>query len=90
MKTTATTQNITAAAVLRAMAQCLTLAATYGAQHTSAALRAAHRATIAVCQWLNSRHNFTDKEDPVIMTGWQYLGFGVVVILMAMLMCIEW
>lgn len=88
--TTATTQNITAAAVVRAMAQCLTLAATYGAQRTAAALRAAHRATIAVCQWLNSRHNFTDKEDPVIMTGWQYLGLGVVVMFMAMLMCIEW
>lgn len=90
MKTTATTQNITAAAVVRAMAQCLILAATYGAQRTAAALRAALRATIAVCQWLNSRHNFTDKEDPVIMTGWQYLGFGVVVMFMAMLMCIEW
>ena len=89
MKTTATTQNITAA-VVRAMAQCLILAATYGAQSTAAALRAALRATIAVCQWLNSRHNFTDKEDPVIMTGWQYLGFGVVVMFMAMLMCIEW
>ena len=90
MKTTATPQNITAAAVVRAMAQCLTLAATYGAQRTAAALRAVLRATIAVCQWLNSRHNFTDKEDPVIMTGWQYLGFGVVVMFMAMLMCIEW
>ena len=90
MTTTATTQNITAAAVVRALAQCLTLAAIYGAQRTAAALIAAHRATIAVCQWLNSRHNFTDKEDPVIMTGWQYLGFGVVVMFMAMLMCIEW
>lgn len=88
--TTATPQNITAAAVVRAMAQCLTLVATYGAQRTAAALRAALRATIAVCQWLNSRHNFTDEEDPVIMTGWQYLGFGVVVMFMAMLMCFEW
>ena len=88
--TTATPQNITAAAVLRAMAQCLTLAAAYGAQRTAAALRAALRATIAVCQWLNSRHNFTDKEDPVIMTGWQYLGFGVLVMFVAMVMCIKW
>ena len=88
--TTATTQNITAAAVLRALVQCLTLATIYGAQRTAAALRASYRATIAVCQWLNSRHNFTDEEDPVIMTGWQYLGFGVVVMFIAMLMCIEW
>lgn len=88
--TTATPQNVTAAAVVRTMAQCLTLVATYGAQRTVAALRAAHRATIAVCQWLNSRHNFTDEQDPVIMTGWQYLGFGVVVTFIAMLMSIEW
>ena len=88
--TTATTQNITAAAVVRAMAQSLTLAATYGAQRTAAALRAANRVTIAVCQWLNSRHNFTDEEDPVIMTGWQYLGFGVVVMFVAMVLCINW
>ena len=88
--TTATTQNITAAAVVRALAQCLALAATYGAQRTAAALRTAHRVTIAVCQWLNSRHNFTDEEDPVIMTGWQYLGFGVVVMFVAMVLCINW
>ena len=90
MKTTTATPQITAAAVVRALAQSFTLAATYGAQRTAAALRAARRATIAVCQWLNSRHNFTDEEDPVIMTGWQYLGFGVVVMFIAMLMCIEW
>ena len=40
--TTATPQNITAAAVVRALAQCLTLAATYGAQRTAAALRELH------------------------------------------------
>ena len=88
--TTATHQNITAAAVVRTLAQCLTLAATYGAQRTAAVWRAANRATIAVCQWLNSRHNFTDEEDPVIMTGWQYLGFGVLVMFVAMVMCIKW
>ena len=88
--TTATPQNITAAAVVRALPQCLTLAATYGAQRTAAAWIAANRVTLAVCQWLNSRHNFTDEEDPVIMTGWQYLGFGVVVTFIAMVLCINW
>ena len=87
--TTATTQNITTAAVLRALVQCLTIATIYGAQRTEAALRVSYRATIAVCQWLNSRHNFTDEDDPVIMTGWQYLGFGVVVMFIAMVLCIE-
>ena len=52
--TTATPQNITAAAVVRALAQSLTLAATYGAQRTAAALRAAHRATIAARVWLRA------------------------------------
>lgn len=28
--------------------------------------------------WLNTRHNFTDDEDPVILTGWQYIGVAVV------------
>ena len=88
--TTATPQTITAAAVVRALAQYLTLAATYGAQRTAAAWIAANRVTIAVCQWLNSHHNFTDEEDPVIMTGWQYLGFGVLVMFVAMVMCIKW
>lgn len=88
--TTETTQNITAAAVVRALVQFFTIAAIYGAQRTAAAMRAAHRASIAVCQCFNSRHNFTDDEDPVIMTGWQYLGFGVVVMFIAMVLCINW
>jgi hypothetical protein len=50
----------------------------------------AQRAALSVCQWLNSRHNFTDQEDPVIMTGWQYLGFGVVVMFVAMIVSIKW
>ena len=88
--TTTTTQNITYAAVVRALVQSFTIVAIYGAQRTAAAMRAAHRTSIAVCQWLNSRHNFTDEEDPVIMTGWQYFGFGVVVMFIAMLLCINW
>lgn len=53
MKTTTAPplQTITAAAVVRALAQSLTLAAVYGAQRTAAALRAAHRATFAALMY---------------------------------------
>ena len=64
--TTATPQTITAAAVRRALAQCLTLAAVYGAQRTAAALRAARRATIAARIWLRASHEFFAQDgDPI-------------------------
>ena len=76
--TTATPQNITAAAVVRALAQSLTLAATYGAQRTAAALRAAHRATIAARAWLRASHEFYAADgDPIKCTGWQFVGFNL-------------
>ena len=46
--TTATPQTITAAAVVRAMAQSLTLAATYGAQRISST---EHDFTLTVVFW---------------------------------------
>lgn len=89
--TTATTQNITAAAVLRAMAQCLTLAATYGAQRTAAALRAAHRATIAARVWLRSSHEFFAQDgDPIRCTGWQFVCYNIAAVVLALLLCIEY
>lgn len=87
--TTATPQNITAAAVVRALAQCLTISATYVAQRTAAALRAVRRASVAACQWLNSLHNFADEDEPVMMTGWQYLGFGALAMFVAMVISIK-
>ena len=76
--TTATPQNITAAAVARALAQSLTLAAVYGAQRTAAALRAAHRATIAARIWLRASHEFYAQDgDPIRCTGWQFVGFNI-------------
>ena len=65
--TTATPHNVTAAAVVRALAQSLTLAATYGAQRTAAALRAAHRATLYARVWLRASHEFYAQDgDPKI------------------------
>ena len=89
--TTATPQNITAAAVVRAMAQCLTLATTYGAQRTAAALRAAHRATIAAHIWLRASHEFYAQDgDPIRCTGWQFIGYNIAAAVVALLLCIEY
>ena len=89
--TTATTQNITAAAVLRAMAQCLTLAATYGAQRTAAALRAAHRATIAARVWLRTSHEFYAQDgNPIRCTGWQFIGYNIAAVVVAVLLSIKY
>ena len=89
--TTATPQNITAAAVVRALAQCLTLAAAYGAQRTAAALRAAHRATIAARAWLSASHEFYAQDgDPIRCTGWQFVGYNIIAAVVATLLCIEY
>ena len=89
--TTATHQNITAAAVVRAMAQCLTLAATYGAQRTAAALRAAHRATISARIWLRASHEFYAQDgDPIKCTGWQFVAYNIAAVVVALLLCIEY
>ena len=89
--TTATPQNITAAAVVRAMAQCLTIAAIYGIQRTAAALRAAHRATIAARVWLRTSHEFFAQDgDPIRCTGWQFIAYNIAAVVVALLLCIEY
>lgn len=94
MKATATTTptapQVSAADVARSFGRCAVLCLAYVLQTIAKALDLAQRAALGVCQWLNNCHNFTDKEDPVIMTGWQYLGFGVVVMFVAMVVCIKW
>ena len=89
--TTATPQIITAAAVVRALAQSLTLAATYGAQRTAAALRAAHRATIAARIWLRASHEFYAQDgDPIRCTGWQFVGYNIAAVVVAVLLSIKY
>jgi hypothetical protein len=88
--TTPTAPNVSASDVARSFGRCLVLCLVYVLQCTAKAFGLAQCAVLSVCQWLNNRHNFTDKEDPVIMTGWQYLGFGVVVMFVAMVVCIKW
>lgn len=89
--TTATPQNITASAVVRALAQCLTLASAYGAQRTAAALRAANRAIIAARVWLRASHEFYAQDgDPIKCTGWQFVGYNIIAAVVAILLCIEY
>ena len=89
--TTATPQTITAAAVRRALAQCLTIAATYGAQRTAAALRAARRATIASRVWLRASHEFYAQDgDPIKCTGWQFVGFNLAAAAVVVLLSIKY
>lgn len=88
--TTATPQTITAAAVVRAIAQCITIAATYGAQRTASAHRAAHRSTIAALQWLKAQHSFFAQDgDPIHCTGWQLVGYNLAAAAAALLLCIN-
>ena len=89
--TTATPQNITAAAVVRALAQCLTLAATYGAQRTAATLRADHRATIAARLCHHTSHEFYAQDgDPIKCTGWQFVGYNIAAAVVAILLSIKY
>lgn len=89
--TTATPQNITAAAVVRALAQSLTLAAIYGAQRTAAAMRAARRATLSARVWLRASHEFYAKDgDPIRCTGWQFVCYNLAAAVAALLLCIEY
>ena len=93
MKTTVTTPtapDVSAADVARSFGKCLMLCLVYILQSMAKAFGVAQRAALGACLWLKSRHNFTDEEDPVIMTGWQYLGFGVVVMFVAMAASIKW
>ena len=89
--TTATPQNITAAAVVRALAQSLTLAAVYGAQRTAAALKAARRATIAARAWLRASHEFYGQDgDPIRCTGWQFVGYNIAAAVAVVLLSIKY
>ena len=89
--TTANPQNITAAAVVRALAQCLTLAVIYGAQRTAAALKAARRAAILSAAWLRASHEFFAQDgDPIRCTGWQFVGFNLAAAAVVVLLSIKY
>lgn len=43
-----------------------------------------------VHKWFNTYHDFGDKEDEIILTGWQYLGVGAISMTICFLLSIEW
>ena len=88
--TTPTAPDVSALDVARALGRSLVLCLVYFLQCMAKAFGLAQCAALGVCQWLNSRHNFADQEDPVFMTGWQYLGFGVLVMFVATVISIKW
>lgn len=88
--TVTTTPNVTAADVLRTLGKCIAIIALYALQRMAEGIGLAQRLMLRACQWLNSRHNFTDKEDPVIMTGWQYLGVGALCFVVGLALSIRW
>lgn len=88
--TTSTAPHVSASDVARSFGKCLTLCLVFVLQCAATAFGMAQRAALHACQWLNTRHNFTDDEDPVIMTGWQYLGFGALVMLVSLFLSIKW
>lgn len=87
---TTTAPNVTAADVLRTLGKCLAVIAIYALQRMAEGLCWAQRIMLRACQWLNSRHNFTDKEEPVVMTGWQYIGFAVLMVVVSIVLSIRW
>lgn len=88
--TTPTAPNVSALDVARSFGKCVTLCLVYVLQSVAKAFGMAQRAALHACQWLNTRHNVTDKEDPVMMTGWQCLGCGALVLFAAVVICIKW
>jgi hypothetical protein len=93
MTTTNITPTMTTGAAVRALctlcalllhrAATATAVATVTATTTAATL--ARRAWV----WLTTTHDFGDEEDPIRMTGWQYLGFGFGVMACTLFLCLD-
>jgi hypothetical protein len=44
-----------------------------------------------VCQWLHTRHSFYAQDgDPIKCTGWQFVGYNIIAVVIALLLCIEY
>lgn len=44
-----------------------------------------------VRQWLQTQHSFYDQDgDPILCTGWQFVGYNIIAAVVAILLCIEY
>ena len=84
-----TSTNVTAADVLRTIGKCITIIAIYALQCMAEGLCWAQRLMLRAIQWLKSRHNITDKEDPVVITGWPYVGFTLLICVVSLVLSIR-
>ena len=42
-------------------------------------------------QWLQAQHSFYGKDgDPIQCTGWQFVGYNIIAVVIALLLCIEY
>ena len=42
-------------------------------------------------QWLQAQHSFYGKDgDPIKCTGWQFVGYNIITVVIALLLCIEY
>lgn len=44
-----------------------------------------------VRQWLQTQHSFYGQDgDPILCTGWQFVGYNIIAAVVAILLCIEY
>lgn len=42
-------------------------------------------------QWLQTQHSFYGQDgDPIKCTGWQFIGYNIIAVVVAILLCIEY
>lgn len=42
-------------------------------------------------QWLRTQHSFWGEDgDPILCTGWQFVGYNIIAVVVAILLCIEY
>lgn len=83
-------QNITISrttgtrALLAALFAVVVLLVTRMAKNALEALKTAR-------QWLRTQHNFCGEDgDPIKCTGWQFVGYNIIAVIVAILLCIEY
>ncbi len=54
------------------------------------AIRATFKAMATARIWLNTKHTFFDDGDPVVCTGWQFVGIGALSVAVTFLLGIDY
>lgn len=71
-------------ALLAALFAVIVLLTTRVAKNALTALKTAR-------MWLQSRHSFYGQDgDPIRCTGWQFIGYNFIAVVIALLLCIEY